>query len=79
MSTARPRVLYVAHTLAVGGAEEMVLNLGAAVSPAVTGAITAKTGSPVYSMYLVMALYVLSGIILLLAVRSAKAAKSVQA
>ena len=27
MSTARPRVLYVAHTLAVGGAEEMVLNL----------------------------------------------------
>jgi D-galactonate transporter len=54
-------------------------NLGAAASPAVTGAITAKTGSPVYSMYLVMALYLLSGIILLLAVRSAKAPKSVQA
>ena len=48
-------------------------NLGAAASPAVTGAITARTGSPVYSMYLVMALYLLSGIILLLAVRSAKA------
>ena len=27
MSTSRPRVLYLAHTLAVGGAEEMVLNL----------------------------------------------------
>ena len=54
-------------------------NLGAAASPAVTGAITARTGSPVYSMYLVMALYLLSGIILLLAVRSAKAHKSVQA
>ena len=54
-------------------------NLGAAASPAVTGAITARTGSPVYSMYLVMALYVLSGIILLLAVRSAKAHKQVQA
>ena len=54
-------------------------NLGAAASPAVTGAITARTGSPVYSMYLVMALYLLSGIILLLAVRSAKAHNSVQA
>jgi D-galactonate transporter len=54
-------------------------NLGAAASPAVTGAITAKTGSPVYSMYLVMALYLLSGIILLLAVHSAKAPKRVHA
>ena len=51
-------------------------NLGAAASPAVTGAITARTGSPVYSMYLVMALYLLSGIILLLAVRSAKSTKA---
>ena len=54
-------------------------NLGAAVSPAVTGAIHANTGSPVYSMYLVMALYMLSGTILLLAVRSAKASRNVQA
>jgi D-galactonate transporter len=54
-------------------------NLGAAVSPAVTGAINANTGSPVYSMYLVMALYVLSGTILLLAVRSAKAPRNAQA
>ena len=49
------------------------------MSPAVTGAINAKTGSPVYSMVLVMALYVLSGVILLLAVRSAKAPKNAQA
>ena len=54
-------------------------NLGAAASPAVTGAIAAKTGSPVYSMYVVMALYLLSGVILLLAVRSAKAPKRVHA
>jgi D-galactonate transporter len=54
-------------------------NLGAAASPAVTGAITAQTGSPVYSMYLVMGLYLLSGIILLLAVRSAKATQSAKA
>ena len=54
-------------------------NLGAAASPAVTGAITAQTGSPVYSMYLVMALYLLSGVILLLAVRSAKTPKTAQA
>ncbi len=54
-------------------------NLGAAASPAVTGAITANTGKPVYSMYLVMALYLLSGIILLLAVRSAKAPKRAHA
>ena len=54
-------------------------NLGAAASPAVTGAITARTGSPVYSMYLVMGLYLLSGIILLLAVRSAKGRSKVPA
>jgi len=54
-------------------------NLGAAVSPAVTGAIHAQTGSPVYSMYLVMALYLLSGAILLIAVRSARAPERIAA
>lgn len=49
-------------------------NLGAAVSPAVTGAINAATGSPVYSMYLVMALYICSGLLLLTAVRAARRA-----
>ena len=46
-------------------------NLGAAVSPAVTGAINTATGSPVYSMYLVMTLYILSGVLLLLTVKAA--------
>jgi D-galactonate transporter len=46
-------------------------NLGAAVSPSITGAINAATGSPVYSMYLVMGLYVAAGIILLAGVRVA--------
>lgn len=49
-------------------------NLGGAVSPSVTGMITARTGSPVYSMYLVMALYIVAGTLLLLTVR-AKAPK----
>jgi D-galactonate transporter len=47
-------------------------NLGPAAGPSVTGWLTAQTGSPVYSMSLVIALYVLSGIILLLVVRAAK-------
>src|SRR5258706_1329837 len=47
-------------------------NLGPAASPSVTGLITARTGSPVYSMLLVMSFYILSGIILLKAVRAAQ-------
>jgi sugar phosphate permease len=46
-------------------------NLGAAVSPSVTGAITSSTGNPVYSMYLVIGLYVCAGLILLGVVRAA--------
>jgi D-galactonate transporter len=48
-------------------------NLGPAAGPSVTGWITAQTGSPLYSMGLVMAFYVLSGIILLLVVRASRA------
>src|SRR5947207_14202564 len=72
---------YLSKAAAAGGIAliSSLGNLGAAASPAVTGAITARTGSPVYSMYLVMALYLLSGIILLLAVRSARGPKRVQA
>jgi D-galactonate transporter len=72
---------YLSKAAAAGGIAliSSLGNLGAAASPAVTGAINARTGSPVYSMYLVMALYLLAGIILLLAVRSAKAPKSAQA
>ena len=49
-------------------------NLGAAVSPSVTGFITARTGTPVYSMYLVVTLYVVAGLLLLWVVRARRAA-----
>ncbi len=65
---------YLSKAAAAGGIAliSSLGNLGAAASPAVTGAITASTGSPVYAMYLVMALYVFSGLILLLSVRAAR-------
>jgi nitrate/nitrite transporter NarK len=47
-------------------------NLGAAVSPSVTGAINSATGGPVASMYLVMALYILSGALLLWSMRASR-------
>ena len=46
-------------------------NLGPAVSPSITGWLTLLTGSNTYSMYLVMAMYVLAGLILLATVRAA--------
>lgn len=49
-------------------------NLGPAVSPSLNGLITQWTGSTAYSMYLVMAMYVLAGLILLGTVRAARAA-----
>jgi D-galactonate transporter len=63
---------YLSKEAAAGGIAliSSLGNLGAAASPAVTGAITASTGSPVYAMYLVMGLYVLSGVLLLLVVRA---------
>ena len=66
---------YLPKSAAAGGIAliSSIGNLGAAVSPSVTGAITTSTGSPVYSMYLVMALYVCAGLILLWAVRPAPA------
>ena len=47
-------------------------NLGPAVSPSINGLITQATGNNLYSMYLVMALYVLAGVVLLLTVHPAK-------
>ena len=49
-------------------------NLGPAVSPSINGFITQYTGNNTYSMYLVMALYVLAGVILLVTVKAAKGA-----
>ena len=47
-------------------------NLGPAVSPSINGMITQWTGSTTYSMYLVMAMYVLAGLILLATVRASR-------
>jgi sugar phosphate permease len=44
-------------------------NLGPAVSPSINGLILRSTGDNVYSIYFVMALYLLSGTFLLLAIR----------
>ncbi len=46
-------------------------NLGPAVSPSINGLITQWSGSTAYSMYLVMAMSVLAGLILLATVRAA--------
>jgi sugar phosphate permease len=47
-------------------------NLGPAVSPSLNGFIQQATGSTAYGIYLVMAMYVLAGIILLVTVHAAK-------
>lgn len=66
---------YLSPAAAAGGIAliSSLGNLGAAVSPSVTGAINTATGTPTYSMLLVMALYLLSGALLLLVVRAARA------
>ena len=46
-------------------------NLGPAVSPSLNGLIQQWTGSTAYSMYLVMVMYVLAGVILLAVVSAA--------
>ena len=49
-------------------------NLGPAMSPSINGLIIRNTGDNIYSMYFVIALYLLSGILLLLAIRPASTA-----
>ena len=51
-------------------------NLGPSVTPSINGFIVKTTGDNIYSMYFVMALYILSGVLLLLAIRPASAAQS---
>ena len=48
-------------------------NLGPAVSPSLNGLIQQWTGSTTYGIYLVMAMYVLAGIILLAAIHAVRA------
>jgi len=64
---------YLSKAAAAGGIAliSSLGNLGAAVSPSVTGAITAATGNPNNSMYLVVGLYVAAALLLLRVVRPA--------
>ena len=66
---------YLSPAAAAGGIAliSSLGNLGPAVSPSINGLITQWTGSTVYSMYLVMAMYILAGLVLLVTVRAAKA------
>lgn len=50
-------------------------NIGPAISPSINGLIVRSTGDNIYSMYFVMTLYVLSGLLLLLSIRSTRHAR----
>jgi D-galactonate transporter len=65
---------YLSKEAAAGGIAliSSLGNLGAAVSPPVTGAINAATGNPVNSMYLVIALYIGAGALLMATIRRAQ-------
>src|SRR5580704_14119273 len=64
---------YLSKASAAGGIAfiSSLGNLGPAAAPSVTGLITANTGSPLYSTYLVVGAYLLSGLLLLLIVQPA--------
>jgi sugar phosphate permease len=64
---------YLSKAAAAGGIAliSSLGNLGPAVSPSLNGLIQQWTGSTAYSMYLVMAMYVLAGLVLLVAVHAA--------
>jgi D-galactonate transporter len=66
---------YLSRASAAGGIAliSSLGNLGPAAAPSVTGLITANTGSPLYSTYLVVGAYLLSGLLLLLIVHPANA------
>jgi D-galactonate transporter len=67
---------YLSKAAAAGGIAliSSLGNLGAAVSPSVTGAINTATGNPNNSMYLVIALYIAAAALLLRSVRPAQRA-----
>ena len=67
---------YLSKAAAAGGIAliSSLGNLGAAVSPSVTGAINAATGNPANSMYLVIALYIGAAVLLMRSVRPAQGA-----
>jgi nitrate/nitrite transporter NarK len=47
-------------------------NLGPVIAPSINGWIVQRTGSTTYALYLVMVLYVLSGLLVLIAIRAAR-------
>jgi D-galactonate transporter len=64
---------YLSKASAAGGIAliSSLGNLGPAVAPSVTGYITAETGSSLYSTYLIVGAYILSGVLLLTIVKVA--------
>jgi D-galactonate transporter len=64
---------YLSKASAAGGIAliSSLGNLGPAVAPSVTGYITAATGSSLYSTYLIVGAYILSGLLLLTIVKAA--------
>jgi D-galactonate transporter len=64
---------YLSKASAAGGIAliSSLGNLGPAVGPSVTGYITAATGSSLYSTYLIVGAYILSGLLLLTIVKVA--------
>ena len=54
-------------------------NLGPSVSPSINGFIVRSTGDNIYSIYFVMALYLMSGALLLLAIQPARVSKEAPA
>ena len=66
---------YLSKASAAGGIAliSSLGNLGPAVSPSLNGLIQQWTGSTAYGIYLVMAMYVLAGFILLAAIHAANA------
>jgi D-galactonate transporter len=64
---------YLSKASAAGGIAliSSLGNLGPAVAPSLTGYITATTGNSLYSTYLIVAAYLLSGLLLLIIVKAA--------
>jgi MFS family permease len=62
---------YLSKAAAAGGIAliSSLGNLGSAASPVVGGAITASTGNPINTMYMVMVMFILAGLIVMFAVR----------
>jgi D-galactonate transporter len=64
---------YLSKASAAGGIAliSSLGNLGPAAAPSLTGYITAATGSSLYSTYLIVGAYILSGVLLLIIIKAA--------